>query len=274
MFILNYILYLLLYIKINSYLYFSFYLNKVEDCISKIYIGNKTLFDFFDKYNESICISEDYSFYPNKGNPLIHNEPYNFGDIIYMDVYDNIKQDGYVKITITINEYKIETKNKKFWQCLNCKNNNSNDYIIKNSDFIFYFYENNDGLQNNANFTFTFRINSILELNYEDIEINDSFYALNSSKIINLEIDYKNEEVELINFNSTDNFYIKDDNTLLVNYSNYYFQVTFENDFNGSLKGLNFDDNLYHGLNNNSFFKVNETNGLIYQLSPNEKKKL
>ena len=269
MFILNYILNLLLYIKINSYLYFSFYLNKVEDCISKICIGNKTLFDFFDKYNENNCIMGDYSFYPNKGIPLIRNEPYNFGEIIYMDVYDNIYKDGCVKISITINEYKIETKHKEFWQCLNC---NSKDYIIKDSDFIFYFYENQAGLKNKTNFTFTFRINSILDLNYIDIEINDSFYALNSSKIINLEIDYKNEEVELINFNSTDNFYIKDDNTLLVNYSNYYFQVTFENDFNGSLKGLNFDDNLYHGLNNNSFFKVNETNGLIYQLSPNEKK--
>ena len=174
MFILNYILYLLLYIKINSYLYFSFYLNKVEDCISKIYIGNKTLFDFFYQYDIEDCTSEQNYFYPNHGNPLIRNEPYNFGDIIYMDVYDNIKQDGYVKITIIINEYKIETKNKKFWQCLNCKNNNSNDYIIKDSDFIFYFYKNKTGFQNNVNFTFIFQINSILELN-KDIEINDSF---------------------------------------------------------------------------------------------------
>ena len=104
----NYIINLLLYIKIKSYLYFfSFYLNDVEDCIYKIYTKNKILFYFYQKYDLDACTSEKFYYYPNSGKPIISNEPYELGETIYVDILDNYKQKGYVEITITINEYKI-----------------------------------------------------------------------------------------------------------------------------------------------------------------------
>ena len=225
----NYNIILLLYIKINSYLYFSFYLKNVEDCIYKIYTENKTLFYFYKNHNYDECISEKFDYYPNNGNPIISSEPYKLGEIIYMDVLDNFYEYGNVKITITINEYKIETSHQKFWKCLNCINDNdSSDYIIKDSDLKFYFYKNMNGSKKyTVNFfNFTFKINSILELNYNEVGINNSFYALNSSKNYYRELYYKYDEVELINFNTTDNFYIKDNKSLFVNYiQNIFIQI-------------------------------------------------
>ena len=270
----NYFINLLLYIKIKSYLYFSFYLNKVEDCIFKIYTKNKILFYFYQKYDLKACTSEKFSYYPNDGNPIISNEPYKEGETIYMDILDNFYQFGYVEITITINEYEIKTDHRKFWKCLNCINDNHNsDYIIRDSDSKFYFYKNMNGFKEHTDnfFNFTFKINSILELNYNQVGIKDSFYALNPSNNFYLELYYKYDVVELINFNTTDNFYIKDNKSLFVNYTNYYFEVIFENEIKGTLKGLN-SDNFYTNITNNGHFKVNKTNGLIYLLNPNEKK--
>ena len=58
MFIINYILDFILYIKINSYLYFSIYINEVDDCIYNIstYRNNvqNKYFNFFLKNIQKI----------------------------------------------------------------------------------------------------------------------------------------------------------------------------------------------------------------------------
>ena len=265
MFNVNYIINLILYIKVHTYLYlyFSFYLNEVEDCISEISIEKRNLFDFFKNSGDiTDCTRSDFGFYPNKGKPIIRNEPYNLGDIIYMKMYDNINGVPYIAITIKINEYIIETSHKKFWKCLNCEN----EYI----DSKFYFYTNYKS-KDFFIFNSSFQINSILDLNYSEVGVNKSFYALNSTQNFYRELYYKNDEIELINFNTTDNFYIRDDKSLLLNYTNYYFEVIFENDIKGTLKGLNLDS-FYTNITNNSHFKVNETKGLIYRLTSEEKK--
>ena len=268
MFNVNYIINLILYIKVHTYLYFSFYLNDVEDCISEISIEKRNLYDFLENcvfIND--CIYTNLNCYPNKGKPIIKNEPYNLGDIIYMKMYDNRNQVPYIDITIKINEYIIETKHKKFWKCLNCINENNYDEY-EGSKFYFYtkYPPNNDFIFNSS-----FQINSILDLNYSGVGVNNSFYALNSSNNFDRELYFKNDEVELINFNITDNFYIKDNKSLFVNYTIYNFEVIFENDILGTLKGLNID-NIYTNITNHSYFKVNKTNGLIYRLNPKEKK--
>ena len=113
-------------------------------------------------------------------------------------------------------------------------------------------------------------INSSNELIIENNGTDQNFYVLKQNKF-DLLIYYKNDELELINFNNTDNFYINSNQTFNVNYSNYYFKVYFNNIFNGTLIRLNLNDSIIE-LNNNSSFKVNKYNGLKYKLSPQEKK--
>ena len=267
MFIINYILGFILYIKINSYLYFSIYINEVDDCIYNIstyrnIVQNK-YFNFFEKYTENNC-SYNYIKYDS---PLIRNKPYEFGEIISMEVKDNISPSGFVSVDVKINEYNIYANNNKFWKCLNCQTNDKN-YFFKNNSFYFYKYEKY--ATNNTLYNFTFQINSFSELNNQNLEINNSFYEL-SGKTFDHSLNYKYYELELINFNTTDNFYIIDNRNLSVNYSNYYFKVSFSNKFSGILKGLNLN-NSYTNITNNGFFRVNETNGLIYQLSEEENK--
>ena len=184
-----------------------------------------------------------------------------------MEVKDNISPSGFVSVDVKINEYNIYANNNKFWKCLNCQTNDKN-YFFKNNSFYFYKYEKY--ATNNTLYNFTFQINSFSELNNQNLEINNSFYEL-SGKTFDHSLNYKYYELELINFNTTDNFYIIDNRNLSVNYTNYYFKVSFSNKFSGILKGLNLN-NSYTNITNNGFFRVNETNGLIYQLSEEENK--
>ena len=177
-------------------------------------------------------------------------------------------KNGFVSITVTINEYKLIKNNNKFWICSNCYGENRN-YILKDNKYHFYGDKNKEVPQVNI-YNFTFQVNSFFELNSSNSIINDSFYEL-SGKQVNLNLNYKDNELELINFNTKDIFYIKEDKNLSVNYTNYYFRVYFNKKFSGTLKGLN-SDNFYININNNDFFRVNETNGLMYQLSPEDKK--
>lgn len=267
MLVLQYILGFILYIKINSSLYFSLIVESIDDCIYNIYKNQteKIYFKFTNKYEENQC--NPFNLYDK---PLIKNEPYDFGDIIVMEVKDRMKKRGFVKITVQINEYIIRTYiNNTFWECLNCSTSNK-DYYFNENRFNFYD-DNENNATNNSVYIFTFQVKFISELNNANLEINNSFYEL-SGGAFNRSLNYKDNELELINFYTTDYFYIRDNNSLPVNYTNYYFKVKFVKEFSGTLKGLN-SDNSYINITNNSFFRVNETNGLIYQLSSEEIKK-
>ena len=266
MFVINFILIFIFFRKITSYLYLSIYVIEADDCIYNIYtFKNNELnkyFNFTEKYFEGIeC---NWSFRGVYDNPLVRNKPYEFGEIIFMEAKDTDPVNGYVIISVTINEYIIKTSDKKFWKCLNCRTYDKN-YDFNHDRFNFYS-DNNKSI---GVYNFTFQINSSSELNNSSFKINDSFYEL-SGKTFNLSPNYKNYELELINFNTTENFYIKDNQSLWVNYTNYYFKVIFDNQFSGTLKGLN-SNNFYTNITNESFFKVNKTIGLIYQLSPEDR---
>ena len=266
MIIIKYILIFILEIKINSLLYLSIYVYEVDDCIYKLYSykesKRKDYFNFLENHTESICNPN----YLDYGNPLILDEPYEIGDIIYMEVKDKLVGFGYVNITVKINEYNIKARDQKFWKCLNCHGNNSNYYF----DNIFKFYKNGQiNAANNFLYNFTFQINSSSELYNYNFEINNSFYEL-SGNTFNLILNNTYNELELINFNTTDYFYISNNKNLSVNYTNYYFKVHFDKNI-GNLKGLNLD-NCYTNITNNGSFKINKTNGLIYQLSSEDKR--
>mgnify|MGYP003571311060 CR=1 FL=1 len=266
MIIIKYILIFILYIKINSLLYLSIYVYEVDDCIYKLYSykesKRKDYFNFLENHTESTCNPN----YLDYGNPLILDEPYEIGDIIYMEVKDKLVGYGYVNITVKINEYNIKARDQKFWKCLNCHGNNSNYYF----DNIFKFYKSGEGnAKNESLYNFTFQINSFSELYNYNFEINNSFYEL-SGNTFNLILNNTYNELELINFNTTDYFYISNNKNLSVNYTNYYFKVHFDKNI-GNLKGLNLD-NCYTNITNNGSFKINKTNGLIYQLSSEDKR--
>ena len=137
--------------------------------------------------------------------------------------------EGYLNIIIQIDENIINTCQNNILKCNNCLIKNGKYNCDKHNKFHFY-----PGI--NGTYYFYFQINSINELNSNIF--NSTFYTL-AQKNYSLSLYYKENELELINFNTTDNFYIEDNRSLSVNYSNYYFKINSINQFNGILKGLN-----------------------------------
>ena len=262
---------LLLFIKTLSFYYLSMELIEADDCIIKINTtknGNELI--YLDFYNYSTnCKRNNYSYYPYKNDSLLINELYDFGEIIHLTAYDKNIGNGYINITVKINEYIIKCQDQKFWKCFNCYGANNN-YIYNENGFAFYRFGN---VMTRHIYYFDFQINSLSELNYEGIEIDYNYLALTNQKIFNHSIYYKNNELELINFNTTDNFYIKKNRSLNVDYNNYYFKIYFDEEIPGTLIGLDLLNYSEIRLDNGSSFKVNETNGLKYILSSQEKNK-
>ena len=61
-----------------------------------------------------------------------------------------------------------------------------------------------------GNKSLTFKLDKISDLKDESrVEVNETFYAFISQMNFNYSIHYKNDECELINFNSSDKFYIR-----------------------------------------------------------------
>jgi hypothetical protein len=114
------------------------------------------------------------------------------------------KKNGFVSITVRINEY-ILKNNNKFWICSNCYGESEN-YILQDNKYYFYDDKNNN-VPKIKIYNFIFQVNSFFELSSSNFIINDSFYEL-SGKQVNLTLNYKDNELELINFNTKDIFYI------------------------------------------------------------------
>ena len=268
--IIKYLIGILLYMNCHCYLYLSLIVDNVDDCISKIEIiqnnNNKTYFNFIEKFGNQYLercsphYEEEFKNFQIIGIPKINNILYNIGEVIYLEVYSQGIVDGYMSVTVKINEYIIHNK---FWNCTNCIGENIFDgekynlfpdnYPINNKYFYFYFTAHN-----------------FSELNYENVEIDNYFYSLSNKTIFNHSINYKKDKLELINFNNTENFRITNNNTLNINYTNYFFTIYFKNKFYGNLVGLN-SNNLEINITNGTNFYINETKGLQYILSPIEK---
>ena len=152
-------------------MYLTMNIISVDDCVSKIYKKNISLFDG----NISVDCNIGTQSYKN---PIINKILYEYEDVIILNITDKGIGEGNIKGDVILNEYIIRNKHRKFWKCINCKGAN-NDYIYNNVSENFDFFITNPG----ENFyIFNFQINSSFDLNYFENEVNSSFYELKSQK--------------------------------------------------------------------------------------------
>ena len=245
-------------------LYFSIKLIKIDDCIKSIYRNkngkNSILFESED------CNFEDHGNTQNIYRELVKNEYYEYGDLVYINAKNN-GGSASMNIIIQIDEYIISTCPNDILKCINCQNLYN---YCNNNEFIMFLDNGHNANEDKIYYYFYFQINSFNELNSNKIGINHNFYALAQKKYL-LSVNYQEDEIELINFKNTDNFYIADNNSLPINYTNYYFKIYSINQFSENLIGLNLSNSEIKLKNNDSFI-VTESKGLRYRLSPQEKK--
>ena len=259
----NFFINILFLAEIKSKLYISMDVLFADECINKIYIKNNSdniTYFILDQNYRKTCNSKENYYYPNNGTPIIENKEYIIGQRLFVEVYDRVCGSS-LNIIVRINEYIIMLYHQKYWNCLNCPN------FTHKTDFLDLAYEGGDS--NNIIYSLYFQID-----NFEDFkffEIDDTFFSLTSLKIFNRSLYYKNDFLELINFNTSDNFYITKNNSLEVNYTNYKFLIEFNKNFSGTLIGLN-ANNSEMQLNSRDYFYINESNGLKYILSLEDKK--
>ena len=256
----KYFMNVILLVQIKSILYLSMDIFYVDDCIYKIYSKNNndnvTYFSIKPE-NLSKCNSNLNSYYPNNGKPIIENIEFTFEQQIFVEVY-NAGGDSSLIPIVRINEYFISLSHYQYWNCTYCQNygpkSNSLQLALSGNIEIYSLY---------------FQINNFED--FKSFETNNTFFSLTSQKTFNHSIYYKNVFLELINFNTTNFFYVTKNRSLEVNYTNYKFLIEFMNDFNGTLIGLN-SNNSEIVLKNNDYFYVTESKGLKYILSSEDRK--
>ena len=254
--------------------YLSFQILKFDDCLRKVTANNEVLFYFnITKGDEWKCNINIYDYYPaNATGFLIHNYEYEFNlelEFIFEDLYH---YQGYMDVNVFFNEYIITTHDQAFWRCIDCGHDNSSDYTYEN-DRINFYPGCGDTFTYEKFYHFYFAINDITDL-YKGgkkgaFTVNNTFYSLNSQEIYELTMYDTDNELELINFNTPENFYITDNNTLEVDYSSYYFKVEYER-VDGTLKGISIINNDIHNINVDYKFKVTDLIGLNYVLTNEE----
>ena len=112
-------------------------------------------------------------------------------------------------MTININEYTIITEHNKFWTCTDCIGEKNNNYYYYKKKKRIDFYNPSKYNCSNRYFHFYFQINSPSELEYKNNIVNNNFYAFTSQKYFYITIENLEDEINLINFNTINNFYIK-----------------------------------------------------------------
>ena len=274
----NKIFFFLLCMKIISLMYLTIRLHDVDDCIfniSKINKNNETKV-YFQYIDSNKCQKNYLDYYPNDKIHLIKYEQYEFGEKFCLTSKD-VGGNGGINIDILIDEYTIKTCQDNFWICDNCDwKGENNDYFCNKISNNYRFYKDGDSLYKNGKFYFSlyFQINNQSELNQlGQSYINHDFYTL-AQKIFNFTSYNIYEEIELINFNTTETFYITNNASIEVNYSKYYFKLLSKNKFNGTILGLNLSDNEIELQDKDNYnnFKVTDSRGLKYKFSSDDKK--
>ena len=177
---------------------------------------------------------------------------------------------NYFKITIYINEYIIKTEHNKFWTCTDCQGPDGN-YIYNDNRKRIEFHN----IPNcyNCYFHFYFQINSSSDLNYENNIVDSNYYSFTSQKNIYIHICNLEDEIELINFNTTETFYIKENVSQSTNFEEKGFKIIFDESISGIFIGLD-ASNEDKELNSGDIFHVTNNKGLRYRLSDKDKVKL
>ena len=241
----------------------------VDDCIREVDVSNRMVFGFTPA-NLSSCDSEYQNIYPHF---FVKNEKYDFGTEIKFIFQDSWHIDGFMNITVHFNEYYINATDRLFWQCIDCGTDDKNYYYDENKKQI-SFYKSSDGAKNEKNYTFIFQINNFDEINNlinnNKLKVNHEYYAFTDKKIIYLKLHYTDDELELINFNSRENFHINGNRTLSFDSSKFYYHIDYINsDFSGTLSALGMNSNPLV-LGDNYDFRTSNEVGIRYKLTPEE----
>ena len=265
--VINFIFYILfIKAKLDNYLSLKFHM--VDDCIRNIDLSGTTIFDFTPE-DISKCDFAYQNIYPEF---FTKNLKYEYGNLITFKFQDSCHFDGFMNISVYFNEYIITIHDQRFWKCLDCISDDKN-YVYENGRLNFYSGKGN-GETNEKIYTFIFQINKIEDLynggEKGPFKVNNEYYDFNDKKIFYLQIYYLDNELELINFNTPDNFHIKDNSTFPVEFSDYIFNVKYiNNDFSGTLSALNLS-NYKIDLNNDCYFKISNEMGIKYKLTNEE----
>ena len=268
------------FIKVELTNYISFELIKADDCVRMINISNEILFNFTLLYNGTCnnlddlghCDAGNYSMYPDD-KYLIKNYEYEYKIAIIITFEDWNHIDGFMDMNVYFNEFKIKTSDQVFWRCINC-GNGYKGYYWENSRMNYYHDYGGGGCSEKL-YYFVFQIDNITEL-YKGgengaLEVNNNFYTFTDNSIFERVIYSTENELELINFNVPEILHVKLNDSLPINYNNYYFKIEYDqNTIKGDLTGLDLNDE-ERKLYNGNEFKVTNTSGLNYVLTEEEK---
>ena len=260
-----------LFLRANSSLYVSMYLLETNVCLTKIYNKQKDEIYFQSQTSPEACDSNDLN-YPSL---KLEHTPYELGEKIYVDFYDNGQDIGYFRMTVLLSGYVIKTEDQKYWTCTDCGGENSN-YIYNSiyKRFDFYNYTSDTEIKpNNRDFHFYFEI----PLSGKDGFINsnnNNYYILTDKTNFFISPTTLEDEIELINFNTIENLNVKDDIKEIpdiffkeLGFTIYLDEYT-PND--GEFLGLDTSNNDMK-LENSYTFMVTEEKGLRYKFSETEK---
>ena len=236
----NYIIFIFLILRVLSINYLSFYKARIDDCLNKLFItpnlidysSNKNKNDFTSEYPAIYSESNNCDYYDQNRYFLMYY-PYEYNNYLNFEFKDTVHFDGFMCITIHFNEYIVITdrpSNEYFWKCYDCYGDNSN---FKKGDNCYNYFYTNENLNNEYEyFHFTFIVDSFENIKYKEYNVNENFYSFNSPKTINYyyHINHIPDEIDLINFNTTENFCISGKKDLEIEYLNYYFKINYLSD--------------------------------------------
>ena len=275
-----------LFQKVNLIYYISFKLYKVDDCVRYINISNQILFNYNPEYyacdpyfnDRSYCDPGNFSIYPSD-RFIIKNYEYEFKTEIEITFEDWNHIEGYMRMNVYFNEYKIKPTDQAFWRCDNCINeNHENNYYLSSKDGspILSFHPKGNNECGHTFYTFSFKIDDINEL-YKGgqngkFETNSDYYTFPEQLTFEKTVNYSegDVELELINFNLEDIIYSKSNQSLVFKNNDFNYKINYDDNIEGKLKGLGLDD-VIKNISKEESIKFTDTLGLNYTLGDNEK---
>ena len=206
-------------------------------------------------------------------SPIFPEIIYTFKHRINLKFYGYFDH-GYCKITTHINEYIIGVEHGNFWKCTNCVADDDNYYF---NDGKLYFCDIDDSGYSflcifRTHFKFYFKINNKEALDDANTDVDNNYYSFTEQSNFYITICNLENEINLINFNTTDNFYITNKRDRTTTYEDKGFKIIFLNSFSGQFIGLDVYKNDLE-LNDGTIFGVSKNQGLRYKLSDEEKMK-
>ena len=285
------IIFLGIFLYAKSVNYISYFNKITDDCIARIFITNDLL-NFSSNPNKDVnendidinifhfigngltCITEK-----SKDSFLETYFVYQYGTYLNLQVQDTYFVNSYFCFELNFNEYKItsEIEHRDLIRCYDCIGDGNNDYRMQTNCYHNYFYP--DNIENKFEyFHYTFRVESLEKIKLQNFAVNEEFYSFNTQQnfYYYFHVNHIPDEIDLINFNTSTNFYMTGKPELVVDYFNYYFKLNFinNNGFTGYLKALQKDNNnekdIYYNTNSNEF-RISDKNGLIYVFSNSDK---